>query len=453
MLIRFTIENFLSFKEKSSFSMIPNGGRKMPWHKNKPVKGISTLKTSVIYGANASGKSNLAKAISFGRFMVLRGFPSDEAIDYSTYTLDKSTQNASSMMEYEIQANGKNYAYGFSFDKERILEEWLYEIDRNGQKCIFERNNKKQTLDLSFILEKNQQEEKRKFIEIIAKSTPDNQLCLHELSSKKVKENVDNISDVSNVYDWFRKVLTVVFPDDKYRQGILSEIAEKEDIHASFESLLSYFDTGVDGVKLEDVDINNIPVPKSIIEQIRKELLNTKAVGRRSILSTPEFTFFFTKKNGDIRVQKFMTKHKVKGAKSPVYFDTKDESDGTNRVIDFIPLIMDLLNGNNVFVIDEMERSLHPNLIYDIFDLYLSKSQNVNSQLIVSTHESNLMTKDLLRKDEIWFLTKDTNGSHLYSLDEYDVKFDENIKKDYLLGRYKGVPNLGNRDSLNLIKE
>ena len=453
MLIRFTIENFLSFKEKNSFSMIPNRSRMMTDHKNMPVNGISTLKTGVIYGANASGKSNLAKAIAFGRFMVLRGYPSDETIDYPTYTLDKTTQNASSMIEYEIQTNGKNYAYGFSFNKVRILNEWLYEIDRKGQKCVFERDNQRQLLDLSFILEKNRQEEERKFIEIIAKSTPDNQLCLHELSSKKVKENVGDISDISNVFNWFRNVLTVIFPDDKYKEGILSEIADKEDVHLMFESLLSYFDTGVDGVKLEDVDINSVPVPKTIIEQIRKELLNTKAEERRSILSTPDFTFFFTKKNNDIQVQKFMTKHKVTGSRTPIFFDTKDESDGTNRMIDFIPLIMDLLKGNNVFVIDEMERSLHPNLIYDIFDLYLSCSHKVNSQLIVSTHESNLLTKDLLRKDEIWFLTKDSNGSHLYSLDEYDVKFDVNIRKDYLLGRYKGVPNLGNRDSLTFIKE
>ena len=443
MLVRFTIENFLSFKKKTSFTMIPNEVRQKPFHKNKPVKGISTLKTSVIYGANASGKSNLAKAMAFGRFMVLRGFLSDEIIDYQTFRLDKSTQSASSMLEYEIQSVGKNYAYGFSFNKERILLEWLYEIDKTGQRCIFERDNQKQLLDLTYILERNKKEEEKSFIEIIAKSTPDNQLCLHEFSSKKVQGNVSDISDILNVYNWFRKVLTVIFPEDKYKEGILSEIADKEDVHDLFESLLSYFDTGVDGVKLEDVDINNIPVPSSIVEQIRKELLNTKTENRRSILSTPDFTFFFTKKNNDIRVQKFMTKHTVKGSKVPVCFDTKDESDGTNRMIDFIPLIMDLLRGDNVFVIDEMERSLHPNLIYDIFDLFLNYANKTNSQLIVTTHESNLMTRKLLRKDEIWFVTKDKDGSHLYSLDEYNVKFDEHVMKDYLLGRYKGIPNLG----------
>lgn len=450
MLIRFTIENFLSFKEKSVFSMIPSKVRYMAFHKNKPVKGIPTLKTGVIYGANASGKSNLAKAVAFGRFMVLRGFPSDEPIDYETFRLDHAFHNASSMLEYEIQANGKNYAYGFRFNRNKILGEWLYEIGRNGQICIFERDGQKQSVDLNYILQKNKNEEERNFIEVIAKSTPDNQLCLHVFSTKKVKDNVSDIADITNVFDWFQKVLTVIFPDDKYKEGILSEIDDKEDVHAMFESLLSYFDTGVDGVKLEDVDINNIPVPRAIVEQIRKELLNTKAEDRRSVLSTPEYTFFFTKKDGDVKAQKFMTRHKVKGSEVPTYFDTKDESDGTNRMIDFIPLIMDLLKGNNVFLIDEMERSLHPNLFYDILDLYLNNSGRVNSQLIVSTHESTLMTRKLLRKDEIWFVAKDRDGSHLYSLEEYDVRFDENIMKDYLLGRYKGIPNLGNRDDLHL---
>ena len=113
---------------------------------------------------------------------------------------------------------------------------------------------------------------------------------------------------------------------------------------------------------------------------------------------------------------------------------------------------MDLLQGNKVFIIDEMERSLHPNLIYDLFDLFLSKSENINSQLITASHESSLLTQKLFRKDEIWFVVKDKDGSsHLHSLEEYNVRFDKEIRKDYLLGRYKAVPRIGNRNELTVL--
>ena len=97
-----------------------------------------------------------------------------------------------------------------------------------------------------------------------------------------------------------------------------------------------------------------------------------------------------------------------------------------------------------------MERSLHPNLIYDIFDIFLSNCKGINSQLIVSTHESSLLTQKLLRKDEIWFIVKDKYGvSRIHSLEDYNIRFDKEIRKDYLLGRYRGVPRLGDRQNLD----
>ena len=114
--------------------------------------------------------------------------------------------------------------------------------------------------------------------------------------------------------------------------------------------------------------------------------------------------------------------------------------------------IIDFFKGGNVFIIDEMERSLHPNLIYDLLDLFLDKSDNINSQLILASHESSLLTQKLLRKDEIWFAVKDNDGvSHLHSLEEYNIRFDKEIRKDYLLGRFKAIPSLGNRSTLTVL--
>ena len=221
-----------------------------------------------------------------------------------------------------------------------------------------------------------------------------------------------------------------------------------------YKKLLYYFDTGIDGICLKDVELAKIGIPEEAFQKIKEDLLNLKSENARSMLSTPENTYFIFKEKNKIKAQKVMTKHGVQGSKEIELFDTADESDGTNRIIDIIPLIIDLLKDYKVFIIDEMERSLHPNLIYDLFDFFLSNCENINSQLIISTHESSLLTQKLLRKDEIWFVVKDKQGaSHLHSLDDYNVRFDKEIRKDYLLGRFKGIPRLGNRYELNALFE
>jgi len=453
MLIRFTIENFLSFKDRETFSMLPGKGTLKPTHKSKTIKGISTLKTSVIFGANASGKSNLIKAIDFGQNLILHGTKHELPIIYQPFRLDIDSINSNSRIEYEIQHNGKNYAYGFVFNPQEIVEEWLFEISSKGENKIFERNSKeKNQFDISPLFATNKKIDHQQFLQFIAKGTPNNQLFLTEIRTRKVKDNVNDISDLLNVLDWFQNSLKVIFPDDKYKEGIKSELKNDAKLQVSFEELLKYFDTGINGICLEKIELEKIDIPDRFLERIKDDLLNSKSENVRTIISSKDSTIFISKVNNELVVHKFMTKHNIKGSETPAKFDTSDESDGTNRIIDFIPLIIDLLQGDNVFIIDEMERSLHPNLIYDLFDLFLDKSENVNSQLIVSSHESSLLTQKLLRKDEIWFVVKNNDGaSQLHSLDEYNVRFDKEIRKDYLLGRYRAIPKIGNRETLTIL--
>lgn len=456
MLIRFSVENFLSFSERQKFSMLPGKGTLKTEHKTSTIKGVSVLKTAILFGANASGKSNLIKAIDFGKKLVLRGTKTDKLIDYQEFRLHQESNIPDSRMEYEIQHKGKNYAYGFVFNHEVIKEEWLYEIGPKKEIKIFERNFlKKEIFDLDYILQKLKKDEEKQFLRFTAKGTPNNQLFLTEIRTRKVKENVSKIDDLFNVIDWFQNSLKVIFPNDKYNEGLKFELKQDEELLTTFEEFLSYFDTGIDGVCLEKVDAENIDVPKSVLEKIKEDLLSRKSENvRASILSSKNTTYFLSVKNNDIVVEKFMTKHKIRNSSAVEKFDTSDESDGTNRVMDFIPLLMDLLKGDNVFVIDEMERSLHPNLIYDLIDLFLSKSKNINSQLILASHESSLLTQKLLRKDEIWFVVKDNDGaSRLHSLEEYNIRFDKEIRKDYLLGRFKAIPRIGNRNKLTLINK
>lgn len=455
MLIRFSVENFLSFKDRTDFSMIPGKGILKPHHKSDKIKGISTLKTSIILGANASGKSNLIKAMDFGRKLVLRGNRSDLLLNFQNFRLDLKTPSMNSRVEFELQHNKKNYAYGFVFNSKVIVEEWLYELSRNGEKKIFERTttNQQPKFDLEPLFTINKKSEHQQFLNFIAKGTPDNQLFISEVLTRKVKDNVENISDILNVLDWFVNSLKIVFPTDKYNEGIKSELMDNTKLLKTFEELLNYFDTGIHGICLEQVDFERVDIPAKFKDIVKEELYSADDKQKQSIMVSNGFnTFFFSKKEDGIQVQKFMTKHNVEGKELPEKFDTHNESDGTNRIIDFIPLIIDLLQGNKVFVIDEMERSLHPNLIYDIFDLFLSRNENINSQLITATHESTMITQKLFRKDEIWFVTKDKFGaSHLHSLEEYNVRFDKEIRKDYLNGRYKAIPRIGSRNELTVL--
>lgn len=459
MLIRFSIENFLSFKNREVFSMIAGrGGRDKNFHlvKKSNRNDVNLLKTAVVFGANASGKSNLIKAVDFGKQLVLKGSQANKPIHFQSFRLHESCVSAPSRIEYEIKHKGKSYAYGFIFSKNAILEEWLYEIGRTKESLIFERGQNN-GFQLNPLLKLNSNQEEKQFLEFTAKGTPDNQLFLTEIKTRKVKDNVTNIDDLLNVIDWFQNSLTIFYPTSKIN-GVEFELKRDNELSRIFNEFLEYFDTGISGVSLEKVDFDKIRVPEDIREEIREDLLNEKSEKTNAFVenSMDNARYIFTKENeSEVSVSQLMTKHRVHGVtgEKSSYFDINEESDGTQRLLDFIPLLIDLFKGGNVFLIDEMERSLHPNIIYDLLDLFLTKCEGLPSQLILASHESSLLTQKLLRKDEVWFTVKDEFGaSSIHSLEDYEIRFDKQIQKDYLLGRYKAIPRIGNRNNLSALK-
>lgn len=451
MLIRFTIENYLSFRDRQVFSLIPGKGTLKAQHKSKPIKGTSVLKTAIVYGANASGKSNLIKSIDFGKKLVLKGTKAEQPITFDIFKLDKKSTKANSRIEYEIQHKGKNYAYGFVFNSKEIIEEWLFEITKKSETKIFERTNSIE-FDLSFLYKKNRKEEIQ-FLEFTAKGTPRNQLFVTQIRNTNVTENVSDIFDILNVIDWFQNSLTVIYPNSK-NIGKKFELLENTDLKKLFTEMLDYFDTGIDGIEFKEIEFEKTDIPEEIKEEIKNDLFSEKSEKKGAFISNPQDDKYYIiskGKNNQLEAKILKTKHKVTGGAFAL-FDLKDESDGTRRIMDLIPLIIDFFKGGNVFIVDEMERSLHPNLVYDLFDFFLDRCENINSQFIIASHESTLLTQKLLRKDEIWFVVKDKEGvSHLHSLEDYNIRFDKEVRRDYLLGRYKGVPKLGNRNKLTVL--
>lgn len=432
--------------------MIPGKGSLKSHHKSTPIKGVSALKAGVIFGANASGKSNLIKALDFGKKTVLKGTKAEQPISTSFYKLDKRFLSKPTYIEYEIQHKGKNYAYGFILNTKEIVDEWLFEINKTSETKIFERKNTTE-YDLDFLFKKNKTSEEKQFLEFTAKGTPRNQLLITQIRNTNVVDNVTDIQDVLNVLDWFQNALNVIYPGTK-------NISKKFELHKDtnlqqvFKDMLDYFDTGIDGIEFKEVDFEKMDIPTEVKEDIKNDLFSEKSEKTSAFLSNPQDDkYYVISKIDNITVQAKLlkTKHKIIGGGYEL-FDLKDESDGTRRIMDLIPLLIDFFRGGNVFIVDEIERSLHPNLVRDFFEFILDKCENINSQLIVSSHEATLLTQKLLRKDEIWFAVKNKEGATtLHSLEDYNIRFDKEIMKDYLLGRFKGVPKLGNRSQLTFL--
>jgi AAA15 family ATPase/GTPase len=181
-------------------------------------------------------------------------------------------------------------------------------------------------------------------------------------------------------------------------------------------------------------------IPDRIIDPLKR---NFKGGNERILLRSLDNKRYtiYRDEHGDLIALKLISKHKIKNSNKEVSFEINEESDGTQRIIDLIPVLISSLEEDRVFVIDELDRSLHPLLIQEFISIFVKKSTEQKSQIIVTTHDASLLNQKLLRKDEIWFTEKNEFGnSNLFSLEEFNIRYDKNIRKDYLRGRFGAIP-------------
>jgi len=434
MLIRFNVENFLSFNDKVEFSLIANNERRLSAHVFKG-EGINILKTSVIYGANASGKSNLVKAIDFSQKVITKGIDKLNPVNCH-FRLKKDNVNSPSIFNYEIKAGNIYYSYGFAIqlNKHKIIEEWLYEIGNNKEKKVFERfinDAGKHVIEVGLQLSSKAKKRFDVYKEDFQNS--DNLLFLSEINRKSINDFPEVVGFI-DVFNWFDKKLTVLKPDSKFAG--LNFIGDDTEMTKTFNSFLNVFQTGINNVTSEEIDLDSLDIPQRIKEDLTKNIEKAKAI----IFEINGITYALKKnESNEYKIKKIGLEH-LSDEGSAVVFDIEDESDGTQRLFDFIPALHELTKTDSVFIVDELDRSLHSKLTYGIFELFFKLSLNNESQLIATTHESLLLDLDLLRRDEIWFVEKNENQSRLYSLDEFKVRNDKIVNKDYLLGRYGAIP-------------
>ena len=392
MLIQFSVENYLSIKDKVVLSLLASRDNEHPEHLildgNK-----NYLKSAVIYGANASGKSNVLNAFWFMVNYVLTSHNQQvhKAIDRIPFKFDKETPARPSSFEVIFTANGIRYAYGFSVTDKAVVEEYLYYYPNGRQAIIFER---KDTTDFRFTVDIDEQN-------TLKERTSANKLYL------SVASNWSYVK-VIPVLEWFAscQIITKNSVADAY--GLEAEQLKDDDYRRVIASMLRIADFGIQSLQVRDSD----PI---------------------------------SSKRGDIftNVDAVHTVQDVEGNISSYTLNMTEESDGTNSYFKLIGVVKKALDLGTLLVADEMDAHLHPLLTKHLVSRFNSAEFNPKgAQLIFTSHNTNLLDLDVLRRDQIWFTEKDeqTAATDLFSLYDFSIRKDAKVEKGYLIGRYGAIP-------------
>lgn len=430
MLIQFSVSNFLSFDDKETFSMMAGKARKNIERifNNKKIK---LTKCEVILGANASGKSNLVSAFQFVQRMIVDGLPRGFSNKY--FRMDSKKKSIPSDFEIEFLCDSKIFVYGFSIilSTGSVLKEYLYEQQGSvSPKYLFCRDTIAETFTVGHYFKK---------ADAIAKlnnygedSVNDQETLFLSIINKnkgKMFSDLPELQILRDIFEWFADKLNISFPDSiltgypYFTDTNLDEIAE----------LLNALGTGISELKIVEVPVEVIKskIPDELYNRIVADLekantrIESETDERPRIMarSYKEFYTFEIDANGKITITTIEFSHENKN----IFFDLNEESDGTARLLDLIEILFKV-SDNRIFVIDEIDRCLHPSMTVKIIELFLSRAKMRNTQLIITSHESRLLASEMLRNDEICFVSKTKHGASIINpLEKYQLRADKKV--------------------------
>ncbi|KFX54715.1 ATP-binding protein [Clostridium botulinum] len=418
MILEFTVKNFLSIKDEVTLSMVASKDSSfednlLPYEDGKKIK--NALKSVVIYGANASGKTNILKALGFFSWFINKSHEMQQGrkIPREPFKLDRYYINKPS--EFQIIFIHKNikYLYGFSVTEEEVIEEYLYYYPNGRQSIIFERDRD----DYKFTIDAERQTElKNKF-------HSKNKLFI-------ATESLWEYEKAKIPFEWLNNYLNIFINHDKLEGYTGSKMHDDEKMNVLVKKYIKLADIGIDNVdvKLRKAeDILNSDLYNVIPDEAKAEILNK--IQDRDVL--------------DIKMI-----HSIEDESGKIInyeFKLDEESDGTQKFFGLLgPWVDALLNGYTI-VIDELDIRLHTLLVKKLIQMFLNPEINKNNaQLIFSTHDTNLLDSELLRRDQIWFTEKkEDKSTDLYSLYDFGgVRKNVSIEKGYLQGKYGAIPIL-----------
>lgn len=448
MLIDFSVENFTSIDKIQKLCMTTGKVRSKMEHLYRDNK-INLLRFSAIYGSNASGKSNLVNAIEFAQMTILYGIPKGCTNSYNR--TNKNNINRPTLFEFKLKIKNKLYKYGFKIflNKSSICAEWLYDISsKNKETLVFERNLIDNNYHLGELLIKSKAAERVKIYFEDTKEI-DTILFLHEMNRNKgeIYRQDCKLNIFRDVYGWFKHSLDVNYPDRPISNfSYFTSTEQSEEV----EQVLKYFGQGIIDFKVVEADKEeyNSKIPNDLIkdfqEQVESRMAKANKAGKEikpisgMIRGDKDIFIIEVDKQCKVHIKTIKFSHGKAGR-----YDISEESDGTRRILELIEILFST-NTNKVYVIDEIDRSLHPAMTKEFIEYYLRTLKERNVQLIVTTHELQLLDLNVLRRDEIWFINKDDSGnSELYSLEAFNERFDTRVDKAYLHGRYNAIPSFG----------
>ena len=440
MLIKLSVENFKSFDQKEELSMVSSS--KMQGNKNHRMKIKQThlLKNAVVYGANASGKSNLVTAFGFIKTTLMEGLPVGSANDFCRNK--EANKERESVFELQFTVGDTFYAYGFSaiLSQRKITEEWLYELMQDGgAHQLFIREGKNAPV-LGEDVRLSAAEKSRFTVYSEDFIDQDTRLFLTEMNRGKKYARNSRLLFFPESFSWIMNNIIVINPNI----GISNtEAYYNDESLENISKLIQTFDTGITDIKTRQITVDEmskmipVEVVQGIFSHLKMQMQMTNMPGIQMTWRV-EGGFFNIRIQGNAEPE--ITTLVLKHGKSVFDFSFVEESDGTKRLFDLIDMLL-TDRPDTVFVVDELERSLHPKLTEHFLKLFMEAHDGVRMQLVFTTHEDTIMDQSLFRRDEIWFVERNAdNASKIYSLDRFKERYDKKLSKAYLEGRYGAIP-------------
>jgi len=420
MLVEFSVKNFRSFRDEQTLSLVASADKTLPG--NCAAQGKQKLlKTAAVYGANASGKSNLIKAAAAMREMVLNsaGYNPNQKLGITPFLLDAQSQDEPSMFEMMFYHNGVRYQYGFSATSKRVEEEWLVGYPKSVGQKWFERVFNKKTSAYDWKYSTLFKGEKV----ALAERTRENALFL------SVGAQWNN-PQLSAVYEWFERRLRII--DSKHNlkpitADLLSSVdgktREEKGFRKAVVEIMKAADFGISGIEVKkaEIDTGELDLPEGTSREFREMYVR------------------YLEERFEVEVL-----HENVASRQNTRIPLEEESDGTQEFFKLIGPWLTALQFGITILIDELEASLHSLLTRELVLMVQIRELNKSgAQLVFATHDTTLLDPELFRRDQIWFTEKDKGGgTQLCPLSDYKPRKGEAMQKGYLSGRYGAVPVL-----------
>lgn len=421
MLIEFSVNNYRSIRDEALFSMVKGPGDELEENNvvqvpDAPATLNPLLRSGVIYGPNAAGKTNLLRALVALQSLVIgsQQRAPNEPLPVTSFLMSSDARTKPSEFEIHFIVDKVRYQYGISADQQRIHEEWLFAFPKGKAQKWFQRELEPKTQTSTIKFSDKLKGEK----ELWERVTRPNGSLLAVAAQL-------NSEQLTPIYNWFANKLKIAVGKQSWNQQPIATLnLLEQQQQAKVLKFMQAADFAIEGLSLREMDGDHLGAITRNMPPALRDLLTSQLTQSKSV--------------------QILTQHQTKDG-SRIEMDLSEESDGTQKLFCYAGPWMDTLANGHVMVVDELHDNLHPLLVQYLVEMFHSPDLNPHgAQLIFTTHETSILHQDLFRRDQVWFCERDEDQStRLYPLSDFAVrKGTENIERGYLSGRYGALPFL-----------